>query len=94
MVMRYARSLLIAAVVFACCFLVLRFWLNLQAAAAAIAAGVSAAGTFFGTVLAIVKATLEVEKLRHENRKFKREETERRRVLSGAPPWRKSTSTD
>ena len=79
--MRYVRSLLVAAGVFACCFLVLKFWLDLQPAVAAIASGISAAGTFLGAALGLVKAALEIEKLKHENRRLKREETEATRIV-------------
>ena len=63
---KYVRPLLAAVCVFACCFLVLKFWLNLQSIAAAVAAGISAVGTFFGAVLGLVKTALEIEKLKHE----------------------------
>jgi cell shape-determining protein MreC len=78
---KYVRPLLAAVCVFACCFLVLKFWLNLQSIAAAVAAGISAVGTFFGAVLGLVKTALEIEKLKHENRKLKREEAEALRIV-------------
>ena len=78
---KYGRALLAAACVFACCFLVLTFWLNLQSTAAAIAAGISAAGTFFSAVLGLVKTALEIEKLKQENRKLKREEADALRTV-------------
>jgi hypothetical protein len=78
---KYVRPLLAAASVFACCFLLLKFWLNLQSIAAAIAAGISAAGTFLSAVLGLVKTTLEIEKLKQENRKLKREESEALRTV-------------
>jgi hypothetical protein len=80
-ILRHVRSLLVAAGVFACCFLVLKVWLDLEAAAAAIAAGIAAAGTFLGAALGLVKATLEIEKLKHEIRRLKREETEATRIV-------------
>lgn len=81
---KHVRALLAAVVVFACCYLVLRFCLNLQSIAAAVAAGVSAVGTLFSAGLGLVKTTLEIEKLKHENRKLKREEVEALRTV-GSP---------
>jgi hypothetical protein len=78
---KYVGSLLVAAGVFVCCFFVLKFWFGLQSPAAAIGAAISAAGSFFGSVLGLVKTTLEIEKLRHENRKLKRDEAESSRIV-------------
>lgn len=72
------------------CFLVLKFWLNLQSTAAAFAAAVSAgfsiADSIFGTALGLIKTTLEIEKLRRENRKLKREETAATRIVKSPTP--------
>ena len=76
MLRKYNRPLLVATGVFAACFLLLKIWLDLPLAAAAFAAGISAAGAFLSGTLGLVKLSLEIDKLRRENRKLKREEVE------------------
>jgi hypothetical protein len=47
-------------------FSFLKLWLDLPGAAASIAAGISALGALAGSVLGLVKTTLEIEKLTQE----------------------------
>jgi hypothetical protein len=81
MTAKYARPLLIALGVFAFSFLALEFWLKLRPDAAAVAAGIAAAGSFVGVLLGFIKTTLEIEKLKHENRKLRLEEASASRLV-------------
>jgi hypothetical protein len=77
----YWRALPTAVCVFIACFLVLKFWLDLEAGVAVIAAGVPAVVSFGGNVLGLIKTTLEIKKLQLENRKLQRDEKASNNVL-------------
>ncbi len=59
----FVQQALAAIAVFAATFLILTWYLQLQALAAAFAAGLSAIGTLLASILTLLEATLRVDKL-------------------------------